>query len=179
MTVEIVPNPTTSDHPLPDDTTIANALIASGGDILLVTERLNSILPDNAASKVDASQVLEAFLRQAANIDIQNSVKALLMLNLLEILNQAKGQLIAAMGEFSGSELLRTVQLVVEGVTSLMPPPAASGPTINLLQQFGGDQAVDRVSAKLQQYRQLDEAAQETVPVKTDPNTTGEPLFND
>lgn len=131
------------------ETELASALIAANGDLKLVKE----------TTGYNERQILEAFLREAAtNIDTQNSIKSYVLLNFLQILTEVKDQLIGSIDGFSAHELISTIKMIVEGIGNLLPqqPQGAQPTNINLFQQFGGDQARDRIEARLETMRKLE-----------------------
>jgi len=138
---------------------LAQALVACNGDLRLVSEQLAIKHPD---LHITDRMVLEAFLKEATvSLEMQNSVRALLLLNFLQILNEAKDQLNSSIINFTPGEVLQTIKMVVEGITQLLPQPAADksagGTQINFLQQFGASEARNRVEAQLATYAAVQE----------------------
>lgn len=142
------------------DEKLANMLIAAGGDVALVAEKLNTRLA-HGQSPVSSIDILDAFMNAVSNnVQVQSNVKALLLLNFLQILNECRSHLSAALPDFTSSDLIKTIQMVIEGIVQLQPPPAkaAEGTGINIWQQFGGDQARERVISRLETYKKIDDA---------------------
>lgn len=137
---------------------LANALLASGGDVALVAEHYNR--RHEVDDHISPTEILEAFLVEVTNnIQVQDNVRAMLLLNFLQLLTDVKQQMSQALPDFSSSDLIKTVQLIVEGVSKLLPQQAVDAqPNVNIWQQFGGDQARERVQQRIETYRKLDEA---------------------
>lgn len=129
-----------------NDAIIANAVIACGGDVRLVAEQLSE-----RGINVTPQIVLEAFMAQASSTKIQDSVKAMILLGFLELLTDLKDHAKAAMADFSPSEIMSTMKMVVEGIAQMMPQPVAQPANVNLFQNFGMDQARSKVEAQLGQ----------------------------
>jgi hypothetical protein len=129
------------------DTTLAKALVASGGDVKLVLDQVRA-----QGLMVDEGDVLLAFLKESNKTEVQDGIKSLIMLNFLKILVEAKDHMISGMSEFSPNELIKTISTIVEGLASLRPT-TESGPQINLYQKFGADESRDRIAQALQPYK--------------------------
>lgn len=149
---------------------IVNALIASGGDIVLVAEQLNMNL-EPGQKRYQPTEILELFIGSVAdtNSNTANNIRAMLLLNLLSILTQAKEHLNASLSEFTASEILRTIQLVVEGISQLLPqqPVAQSNSSVNVnfLNNFQNEaeSARNRVASRMETYNKLDTEYPNTV----------------
>jgi len=137
---------------------LAKSLLAAGGDIKLVKEKLNRSLPPNTPA-ITESEILDAFISETtSSTDMMDSIKALMLLNFLQILTELRSQLSSAMPDFTSADLIRTIQMMISGIAQLLPPPAApqQNTQVNLLQQFGADSARERVVARLDTYAQLE-----------------------
>jgi len=150
MTLQLV-----GDEKVTLDKTLSSALIASGGDVALVVERYNIARP---TEPISAPDVLDAFINTAStNTSVQSDIKSMLMLTLLQILTECKTHLSQSLPDFSPTELFRTIEKAVEGITQLMPQaPAPATTQVNLLQQFDTSHARERVAAKLEGYQQIE-----------------------
>lgn len=139
---------------------IAQALLACGGDILLVKEKLNTALARANENPITEVEIIQAFLEEASSsTEVQDNIKALLMLNFLQILTECKQHLQSSMADATYSDLIRTIQMVIGGMAQLFPqqPQQASNVQVDILQQFGAGQAKERVLARLETYAKVDE----------------------
>lgn len=147
---------------------IVNALISSGGDIALVTEKVNMSLPPDT-KPIQEHEVLEAFIEAVSIPDstAQNNIRAIMLLQLLSILTETKNQLQVKLDDFSPAEILRTMSMVIEGISTLMPAPAAAqqqnGTNINFISQFNNEAQSARnvIEHRMETYRKLGEAYNE------------------
>jgi hypothetical protein len=154
MAQDVIHNPKTK------QSRIARALLACNGDLLLVKEKVNLARAKANEDPITEVEIIEAFLQEASSSnDIQDNIKALLMLNFLQILTDCKSHLQSAMADATYSDLIRTIQMVITGMAQLMPqqPQAQTNVQVDLLQQFGAGQAKERVIARLETYAKVDE----------------------
>ena len=120
--------------------TAFDAIVAAEGDIKLAAERL---------------EVAPVALRQSAldhivGAGVADRVRALMLLNLLEILGELRLNILAQMPEFSPMESLKALELVTVSLTALSaPPPAPPAPSLTVV---GGNDIIDRLASKLMVY---------------------------
>lgn len=157
MTTDVAVNqPATTEQSL--NSKLAKSLLATGGDIKLVREKVNRNLPAGHQPVTEA-EILDAFISETtSSTDMVDSIKALMLLNFLQILTELRGQLSSAMPDFSSADLIRTIQMMISGIAQLLPPPTVTqqAPQVNLLQQFGADGVRERVIGRLETYAQLE-----------------------
>lgn len=157
MTADIIQEQTIKGY---SDEKITTLLLAAEGDLKLVKERINYRLKDGEPQITEAD-VLSAFLSNAATtVQVADSIKALMLLNYLQMLKEARSALTMAMGSdtLTLSEVNKTIQMIIAGVADMLSQaPVQNNNTVNLLQAFGVEGASDRVRARLETYAKVDE----------------------
>lgn len=149
--------PTFKEETKAKDIALSQLLVAAEGDIALVIERYNYGRPkDDEIGRVD---VLQSFLNVAASSDdIQNAIKASMLLSFLEILRVTKDNLITALPDFEGPAILRTFRDVTQAIVSVLPqtqPTIVNQNNVNVLQQYEPDQARNRVLERLSTIKEI------------------------
>lgn len=153
MTTQLIEAPTTDAS---RQLQIANAVVAAGGDLDLVSEQFT--LAGYPLSKLEA---LEAYMTNAADIKIQDATKAMMMLCFLELLSSLKDNMKMAMANYNPTDLHTTMRMVIDGMAQLLGSGANNNVQpnqINILQQFGGDTVRNKLEMQLEQYRKNDPA---------------------
>lgn len=149
--------PVTAQETNARDIALSQLLVAAEGDMQLVIERYNYSRPED--DKINKVDVMQSFLNVAASSeDIQNAIKASMLLSFLEILRVTKDNLITALPEFEGPALLRAFRDVTEAIVKILPqtqPTIVNNLTNNVLQNFAPDEARNRVLDRLNTIKKI------------------------
>lgn len=116
---------------------IAKAIVAAKGDVKLVAERIHG-----SDSPANVAAVLDAFFH-ADPMKLQDMLRTLMLVSMLELLDAVKGELLTKVDEMSPGELTRLMQLVVAAIQG--------GPQVQLNQQnnFGTDENVMKLAVRM------------------------------